>query len=118
MREKLFTVTAKDCKWSYTKGSGKGGQKRNKTSSAVHCIHEPSGARGYSEASRSQLDNKRDAFTKMANSDEFKKWLRIEIAKKNGTLLEIEDIVNRQMQNVKVEVRKDNKWVDENDSEN
>ena len=70
-RELLFSVTAKDCEWSYTKGTGAGGQKRNKTSSAVHCTHRPSGAHGYSEASRSQHDNKREAFVKMAESKEF-----------------------------------------------
>nr|WP_298657373.1 peptide chain release factor-like protein [uncultured Flavobacterium sp.] len=63
-KELLFSVTKEDCDWSYTKGTGSGGQKRNKTSSAVHCTHRESGAKGYSEASRSQLDNKRDAFLK------------------------------------------------------
>ena len=24
----LFSITAKDCEWSYTKGSGNGGQKK------------------------------------------------------------------------------------------
>ena len=73
-KELLFSVTASDCDWSYTKGTGAGGQKRNKTSSAVHCTHRLSGAHGYSEASRSQLDNKRDAFVKMVQTEEFKQW--------------------------------------------
>ena len=64
----LFSVTAQDCEWSYTRGTGAGGQKRNKTSSAVHCTHRASGAHGYSESSRSQLDNRRDAF-EMPNAD-------------------------------------------------
>jgi len=50
----LFSLTSSDFEWSYTKGTGPGGQKKNKTSSAVHCIHRPSGARGYAEDSRSQ----------------------------------------------------------------
>ena len=58
----LFSVTANDCEWSYTKGSGAGGQKRNKTSSAVHCKHIASGATGYSENTRSQRQNKESAF--------------------------------------------------------
>ena len=32
MKEKLFTVTANDCTWTYYRGSGPGGQKKNKTS--------------------------------------------------------------------------------------
>lgn len=71
-KELLFSVTAADCDWSYTKGTGSGGQKKNKTSSAVHCTHRASRAHGYSEASRSQLDNKREAFVKMCNTKEFK----------------------------------------------
>ena len=88
-KELLFSVTAKDCEWSYTKGTGAGGQKRNKTSSAVHCTHRPSGAHGYSEASRSQHDNKREAFVKMAESKEFQKWNRMEAMRRMGVLDEI-----------------------------
>ena len=31
-RKPLFSVTAKDCNWDYYRGSGSGGQKKNKTS--------------------------------------------------------------------------------------
>ena len=111
-KELLFSVTAKDCEWSYTRGSGKGGQARNKISSAVHCMHRPSGAHGYSEASRSQLDNKRSAFRKMAESKEFKAWHKLETARVQGKLLGIEEEVERQMKNIKVEVKENDKWVD------
>ena len=114
-KELLFSVTAKDCEWSYTKGTGAGGQKRNKTSSAVHCFHKPSGARGYSEASRSQHDNKRDAFLKMVNTPEFKRWHKLEIMRRLGTLADIEQYVERELSvNTKVEFRQEGKWVDEN----
>ena len=43
-RQLLFSVTANDCDWSYTRGTGNGGQKKNKTNSAVHCKHRASGA--------------------------------------------------------------------------
>lgn len=104
-KELLFSITANDCEWSYTRGTGKGGQKKNKTSSAVHCMHRPSGAHGYSEASRSQRDNKEEAFKKMAESTEFKKWMRLEIARRTGDLIVIEEEVNRQMRNINVEVK-------------
>lgn len=108
----LFSVTKDDCEWSYTKGTGAGGQKRNKTSSAVHCFHRPSGAHGYSEASRSQLDNKRDAFVKMANTKEFQKWNRMEAWRRMGVLDEIDRKVAEEMRNIKIEIRVDGRWTE------
>ena len=108
----LFSVTAADCEWSYTRGTGNGGQKKNKTNSAVHCIHRPSGAHGYSEASRSQADNKRDAFIKMSETKQFKTWHRTETMKRTGQIAAIDQEVERQMKQIKVECKKDGKWVD------
>ena len=45
----LFSVTAGDCKWDYYRGTGSGGQKKNKTSNCVRCTHTASGAVGKSE---------------------------------------------------------------------
>ncbi len=112
-KELLFSVTANDCEWSYTKGTGCGGQKKNKTASAVHCIHRPSGARGYSEASRSQLDNRRDAFQKMAESKEFKKWHHLETLRRNGKMAQIEEEVKREMRKIRVEVKdEEGRWME------
>jgi protein subunit release factor B len=110
----LFSVTANDCEWSYTKGTGAGGQKRNKTSSAVHCMHRASGAHGYSEASRSQGENKTDAFSKMVATDKFKKWLHVETMRRTGKLIEIERTVENELKKVKIEVKIDDKWVEVN----
>lgn len=113
-KELLFSVTANDCTWSYTRGTGAGGQKKNKTSSAVHCTHKASGAHGYSEASRSQLDNRRDAFRKMAETKEFKHWQKMETARRMGTLANVEDYVDTELRSkrVRVEIKKDGKWVE------
>lgn len=108
----LFSVTAADCEWSYTRGTGAGGQKRNKTSSAVHCTHRPSGAHGYSEASRSQLDNKRDAFRKMAETLEFKTWHRLETNRRTGVEAEIERKVEQELRKIRVEIREDGVWTE------
>lgn len=108
----LFSITAKDCEWSYTRGSGNGGQKKNKTSSAVHCMHRPSGAHGYSEASRSQADNKQDAFQKMADSEKFKKWLHIEFMKRSGEMDEIDRYVENELTKIKTEIKIDGKWAE------
>lgn len=105
-------MTKDDCDWAYTRGSGPGGQKKNKTSSAVHCKHRASGAKGYSEASRSQLDNKRDAFVKMVETDVFKSWHRMEVARKMGVLDLVERAVEQGMQprHLKLEIKVDGKW--------
>ena len=117
-KEILFSVTANDCEWSYTKGTGSGGQKKNKTSSAVHCMHRPSGAHGYSEASRSQLDNKREAFVKMANSKEFKEWHKMETMRRNGQMAVIDAIVEREIKKIKIEVHDEQgRWTQVKESE-
>lgn len=113
MKELLFSVTKDDCDWSYTRGTGSGGQKKNKTSSAVHCTHRDSGAHGYSETSRSQLQNRQDAFGKMIATETFKKWHKIECARRTGMLADIDQVVDEQMKKIKVEVRQNGKWVDE-----
>lgn len=111
-KQLLFSVTANDCDWSYTRGTGNGGQKKNKTSSAVHCSHRPSGAHGYSEASRSQLDNRQDAFRKMTESTEFQRWLKIETMRRNGEMAEIERRVEEDLRKVKTEIRVDGRWTE------
>ena len=116
-KKPLFTVTARDCEWSYTKGSGNGGQKKNKTSSAVHCMHRPSGAHGYSEASRSQADNKQEAFQKMSNLPEFQRWLNLEFMKRSGEMAEVERYVQRELTKVKTEIKIDGVWTEVNVSQ-
>jgi protein subunit release factor B len=111
-KDPFFSITAKDCEWSYTKGTGAGGQKRNKTSSAVHCIHKASGAHGYSESSRSQLDNRQEAFRKMAESDKFKKWLHVEYMKRTGEHYEMERQLTESLKKVRLEVKIDGKWTE------
>jgi len=113
MKELLFSVTASDCNWEVMRGTGPGGQKRNKTESKVRCIHRASGAIGESDETRSQHDNKRKAFRKMAESDKFKAWHKLEVSKRTGKLIDLEDNVNRAMneKNLKVEGRVDGLWV-------
>jgi protein subunit release factor A len=94
-RKLLFSVTANDCKWSYTKGTGNGGQKKQKTSSAVHCIHEPSGAHAFSQETRSQPKNKEIAFRKMCETHAFQTWHKLECMRITGKLAEIEIAVEK-----------------------
>jgi protein subunit release factor A len=116
VRELLVRVTAKDCRWDYFRGSGKGGQKKNKKDNAVRCTHQASGAVGKSEEGRSQLQNKKKAFVRMAKTKEFNNWVRVEAARASGVLRDIEENVEKAMRpnNIKIEVKKEGRWV-END---
>lgn len=111
-KELLFSVTASDCDWSYTRGTGAGGQKKNKTNSAVHCTHRESGAHGYAEDTRSQDQNRKLAFTRMAKTDIFKSWHKLETMRRNGQLLQIENEVAKQMRNIRVEIKQEGKWTE------
>lgn len=113
-KELIFSVTASDCDWSYTRGTGNGGQKKNKTSSAVHCKHRASGARGYAEDDRSQHVNRQLAFGRMVNTKEFKQWHRLEVMRRTGQQAIIDDQVKRQMRQIRVEVKEDGKWKEVN----
>jgi len=50
-------VTKKDLKISYYRGSGPGGQHRNKTDSACRILHLPTGISVESQDSKSQKQN-------------------------------------------------------------
>jgi len=111
-RKLLFSVGAADCRFDYFRGSGKGGQKRNKTSSAVRVTHIASGAVGRSDDTRSQHRNKQIAFKRMSESERFKKWHRIETARRMGRLQEAQDAVDLALRaaNLLVEGKVEGKW--------
>lgn len=107
----LFSVTAADCDWSYTKGTGAGGQKKNKTSSAVHCTHRLSDAHAFCQDSRFQLQNRQEAFRKMCETSRFKTWHLLETQKLMGITRQIDEYVAEQMKHVVIEQRVDGLWV-------
>ncbi|KAL1970303.1 hypothetical protein VTN77DRAFT_5463 [Rasamsonia byssochlamydoides] len=61
----------KDLTISYVKGSGPGGQKINKTNSAVQIIHKPTGIVVKSQATRSRSQNEKIARELLAEKVEF-----------------------------------------------
>ena len=56
------------CEVDTYRASGPGGQKRNKTSSAVRLRHKPTGLIVIAEESRSQYENKAKALTRLAHA--------------------------------------------------
>jgi len=106
----LFSITAKDCRFDYYRGSGAGGQHRNKTDSAVRCTHILSGAVGKCEESRSQHKNKAQAFGKMAKTKEFLAWHKIETARLMGKFVGVDEAVDKEMKKIRTEIKVDGKW--------
>ncbi len=96
-RELLFSVTRDDFDFVATKGTGKGGQKRNKTSSAIRCTHRESGAVGYAEDDRQQGRNRVLAFNRCIATPKFKTWLDLETARRSGAAAAAEADVQRRV---------------------
>lgn len=83
-KKPLFSLTAKDFEMQTFTVSGHGGGGKDTSNTGVRFIHRPSGAVGEGREERSQLANKKRAFTRMANSKEFNVWLKLEIARAMG----------------------------------
>ena len=114
-REKILSVTIHDCEVQTFRSGGPGGQNQNKVESGVRIIHHPSGARGECRETRDQLENKRRAFRKMAESPLFQSWVAIQTGmhKTDEELLrEIDQDLNDRLK-IRVEIRRDKKWIPE-----
>lgn len=100
-REHVLRVTIKDCEVQTFRAGGKGGQNQNKRDTGVRIIHHPSGAVGESREERSQIQNKRKAFRKMAESVKFGKWVH----QMHNKIRSIDDVVDDMMaeENLKIE---------------
>ena len=113
-KELIFSVTIKDCEVNTFRSGGPGGQHQNKTESAVRVIHRPSGAIGESREMKSQYANKQRAFKRMAESDRFQRWVRIELARRVGQP-SVEKQVKQALSptNLRLEVHDDKKrWIE------
>lgn len=111
-KELLFSLGTDDFEWSYFRGSGAGGQHRNKTDSAVRVVHPPSGAKGECQEGRSQYQNRRTALKRLVETPLFKAWVA---AKSSGmkTAKEIEQEVEESINNpanIKLEVKDGKRW--------
>lgn len=116
-RKKVRIATKKDFDVSYYCGPGPGGQAKNKSATGVHIIHKESGAIGRAHDSRSQHDNKVNAFNRLAESAKFKFWLaqRLYEIDQHET---IEQTVERELkpENLRYEIKDAcGKWEEVND---
>ena len=107
-RTKILSLTRKDFEVKTFRSGGPGGQHQNKRDTGVRITHEASGAVGESRNGRSQYKNKCTAFERLAGSDKFKLWLRINAS--DITARVADDMHPR---NLKVEVVQDGRWVAE-----
>lgn len=90
MKRLLFSVTMKDLEMQTFRVGGAGGGGKDTSSSGVRLIHPPSGAVGEGREHRSVTINRRDAFLRLANSEKFKAWHKLECARRMGGAVEAE----------------------------
>lgn len=109
-KELAFSVTIKDCTVQTFRSGGKGGQNQNKRDTGVRIIHEPSGAVGESREHRTQLENKRAAFRRMAEHGKFRAWVSIQLVGYDAALRAVEEMMKRD-EDFLVEYKVDGKWV-------
>ena len=112
-REKLFSVSIKDCEVQTFTVGGPGGGGKDTSNTGVRIVHLPSGAVGEGREERSQLSNKRQAFRRMAQSKLFQAWVRRTAAQLGGRK-SIEQQVEDEMapEKLRVEVKDEKgRWV-------
>ncbi|KKL85670.1 hypothetical protein LCGC14_1952380 [marine sediment metagenome] len=104
-RALLFRLTKKDFKIEHIRGSGPGGQHRNKSHTGVRITHPASGASASATDSKSQKTNRKNAFRRLVETNRFKKWHRVECARHMFDKKQVEAKVDRMMapKNLKVE---------------
>lgn len=112
-KEKLFSVTLKDCDVQTFRSGGPGGQHQNKTESGVRIMHKESGAVGESREERSQLQNKKAAFKRMVAHPKFRFWIA-EKRREMETGKTAEERVAEMMhpRYIRTEVRENGLWTD------
>jgi protein subunit release factor A len=111
--QRVSILSKKDLEISYYIGSGKGGQKKQKTHSGVQIVHPESGAIGRCSDSRSQEQNKKHAFERLMATPKMKFWLTkkiYEIRQQES----LEETVEKETapDKIKHEIKIDGKWVE------
>lgn len=113
-RELLFSITKKDLEITKFKGSGPGGQHRNKTETGCRIKHPASGAVVEDCSTKSYEQNKQKAFLKLPKHPKFKVWyskVLWELRNKKTVEQQVEEMMAPK--NLRVEVKKDGRWTKE-----
>ena len=92
-KQLLFSLTRKDFEVQTFCTGGNGGQHRNAKQNGVRIIHTESGARAEHRDGRDQAQNKKRAFEKLMETPTFKKWHKLEVARRLGHLRVLEQEV-------------------------
>jgi protein subunit release factor B len=113
-KQRITIASKKDFEVSYYCGSGPGGTNRNKQATGVQIKHAESGAIGRRSDSRSQVENRKNAFNSLIATSQFKFWLakkRFEIEQQQTLEESVEqDTIDR---NLKYEIKDENgHWVE------
>jgi protein subunit release factor B len=82
---------------------------QNKRDTGTRIIHHPSGARGESREQRSQLQNTKTAFRRMAQTLEFTSWAN-RTARLHGRNIEAEVREQMHAEHLRVEAFHDGTW--------
>jgi protein subunit release factor B len=104
-------VSKNDFEIQTFRGSGNGGQNRNKVETCVRMIHKESGAITLGVEERTQFQNKQIAFKKMVKNPKFNAWLKLKTARMLHEVpseKQIEQMVEESMkeENLKIEYGK------------
>jgi len=113
-REHILSVSKKDLEIQWFHGSGAGGQHRNKHANCCRIIHADSGARAECSENKSREANQKVAFQKLTRGQTFQMWLKVR-SREIMSGKTVEKTVEEMMcpENLKIEVKVGNKWVEE-----
>jgi hypothetical protein len=109
-RKPFLTIGKDEFEIQTFAAGGPGGQHQNTANTGVRIIHRGSGARGEARDSRSQHQNKRAALARLVEDPKFKIWLNRQIWHQ-GILPEQQVLHDMQPENLRVEGKKDGRWV-------
>lgn len=114
-RELLFSVTKKDLNISFFSGTGGGGQHRNKHQNCVRMYHPDSGASVTGQSFKERPANIKEALRNLLKHPKFRIWHN-KMVQDSLSEKSIEEKVEEMMneKNLKVEVKEDGKWIEEN----
>jgi len=107
MKEHLFTITKKDMNITYFLGKGVGGQHRNRHMNCVRLNHKDSNTLVTGQSHKKKQSNIKEALNNLVKHPKFKLWHNIRVREVIDKKT-IEELVEEQMKNIKVEVLNEN----------